>query len=359
MIAFLIFSGSTFGGAERRYARLAAYLSSIGVEITLYCTADAWGVIEQLQIPFPGNRVKVIDNRSTGHKLRDKLNRALGLLCFFSAIRRTKPGRVFLAMNPGLIASVYGLLSSWLPTYAVAMVDSTVEEKPENTLIRRLQFRLSVLNAGAVDCLSEAIKRLAISKLNGRELTQLHVAPCSFTDLNKVQTAAERDIDVLFLGRFANGKGLDLLQDAVPMIASPDPVIHVCGSGPLRPNVPVAHVYHSTDSFATMARAKVFLSIQRNENYPSQSLLEAMGSSCAIIATDVGETRRLLDDTCAVLVPPDPRAIALAITDLLHDEARRAKLGAAACHRVHSAHSVGRYAEYFLLYICPKVKSRS
>jgi glycosyltransferase involved in cell wall biosynthesis len=96
-----------------------------------------------------------------------------------------------------------------------------------------------------------------------------------------------------------------------------------------------------------LARTKIFVSLQRYENYPSQSLLEAMASGCAVIATDVGDTRLLLDESCALLIPRDADALAAAIRSLLDDGPRRAALGEAARARVLKDHTVERFAVYF------------
>lgn len=42
--------------------------------------------------------------------------------------------------------------------------------------------------------------------------------------------------------------------------------------------------------------AYIFLSLQIYDNYPSQSLIEAMAFGCTIIATDVGETRKMINE---------------------------------------------------------------
>ena len=97
-----------------------------------------------------------------------------------------------------------------------------------------------------------------------------------------------------------------------------------------------------------MAQTKIFLSLQKTNNYPSQSLLEAMASGCAIIATDVGETRRLLDETRSILIPYDAVYLKSAIEKLMNDQALRLQLGKAARVHVTKTQTVERYAEYFL-----------
>jgi len=73
----------------------------------------------------------------------------------------------------------------------------------------------------------------------------------------------------------------------------------------------------------------------------SVSLLEAMAMERPVVATAVGGTPEIIQDSGAgLLVPPrDTQALAEAITSLLRDPQRRARLGAAARERVREAFS--------------------
>ncbi|MBK7498974.1 MAG: glycosyltransferase family 4 protein [Ignavibacteriales bacterium] len=51
-----------------------------------------------------------------------------------------------------------------------------------------------------------------------------------------------------------------------------------------------------SDTAKYLSKCKIFISIQNDNNYPSQSLLEAMACENAIIASDVGETRKLVSE---------------------------------------------------------------
>ncbi len=61
-------------------------------------------------------------------------------------------------------------------------------------------------------------------------------------------------------------------------------------------------------------------------------LVEAMSAGTAVVASDLSAFRRVLEEgECGVLVPvEDPHALALAVSDLLEDEERRARIGIAA-----------------------------
>ena len=98
----------------------------------------------------------------------------------------------------------------------------------------------------------------------------------------------------------------------------------------------------------TLSKALVFLSLQERNNYPSQALLEAMACGCAVIATDVGETRRLVDDDVGFLVDKDAKSIAAKIKYLLENPCIAEKMGRKARQRVIQDHTIEKYCEYLI-----------
>ena len=86
-----------------------------------------------------------------------------------------------------------------------------------------------------------------------------------------------------------------------------------------------------------LSRAAIFCLPSHWEGLPL-SLLEAMASGTAPVATSVGEIPRMLDDGRAgILVPPhDPSGLGAALGGLIADGVERAELGAHARHRVEA-----------------------
>jgi glycosyltransferase involved in cell wall biosynthesis len=101
----------------------------------------------------------------------------------------------------------------------------------------------------------------------------------------------------------------------------------------------------SNELVGALADAQVFLSLQNFDNYPSQSLIEAMANGCNIIATDVGETRVLVDEGGGnYLIPVDEDALFVALGKAFGSTPMWNKNNA---EKILAEHSVGRYAEYF------------
>lgn len=344
-LAVLIWSGSTFGGAERRFARLAYYLENNfeGVNVTIYCPQ-----ITLIPLGMVGIDLRKIKILSIAPSKRNiffyKIESVVSILKFILCVRRVKYDNLFIASNPGLISYIITRFSAILPRISVGMVDPFFSEY--STWLDRYFVNRTLRRVSSVDCLSYGVKEAFMRCISTSDMEKICVAPCSFTDYSQVEESQVRDIDVVLLGRFAHGKGHELLERISDQLAGLS--IHVCGSGPVKPNIPAALIYESQHSFNLLSRAKISLSLQKFDNYPSQVVLESMASSCAIIATDTGETRKLLDGTCAILIPYDHEALIEAIKYLLSNPDRCTLLGKSAKEKVLSEHTIERYSRYFI-----------
>lgn len=137
----------------------------------------------------------------------------------------------------------------------------------------------------------------------------------------------------------------------------------IAGDGPLRKeiaerathlddNIRVSLLGWHRDVSQLLKAADVLIIASRYEQM-SNALLEAMACGLAVIATDVGDSARVLDHGhCGALVPPcDTRAMARAIARVAHDPTLRLQLGQAARTRVVDNYgiedSVERYTQSY------------
>jgi glycosyltransferase involved in cell wall biosynthesis len=97
------------------------------------------------------------------------------------------------------------------------------------------------------------------------------------------------------------------------------------------------------DAGELMTMLDVFVMSSLWEAMP-MALLEAMAMSRAIVVTDVGDNRQIVDGgQCGILVPPgDPAALATAISRLVADPHLRCSLGEAARSQLHERYTVDR-----------------
>jgi glycosyltransferase involved in cell wall biosynthesis len=272
------------------------------------------------------------------------LFRFLDLIILIKYIISLDVDHVHLCINPSLTTLAFSLFSRFIPPFSFSMADTTFEVK--RRCLNGFYAHFSSKSAKSIDCLSGQTANIIRKYIRRKDVHKIHIAPCSFTDLSKSKTSDVRDIDVIYISRLVEGKGLELLDQIYGDISNIN--LYVCGFGPVKPMIPEEKIIQINESFDLLSRSKIFLSIQKWNNYPYQTLLEAMSCECAIIATDVGETRKIVDDECAVLIPYDASALRDAIFFLLSNPARVRELGKNARKRLLREHTIERYMEYFL-----------
>ncbi len=140
---------------------------------------------------------------------------------------------------------------------------------------------------------------------------------------------------VLCLSRLIESKGLSFLIEAIPEILEKVDV-HFIFAGPGKKpilNMPngkytfLGYVSHEQTPYL-YALSDIFILPSLCENFP-MSILEAMASECAVIATDVGGVPEMIDHNVnGVLIPPkDSESIAKATVNLIQDNNLRRNLG--------------------------------
>ncbi len=149
------------------------------------------------------------------------------------------------------------------------------------------------------------------------------------------------------LGRLSQEKGVANFLGAAELDASArgtgaaPATWAIAGSGPLEPAVQASglaslrYVGFLEDALPYLSALDVYVQPSFTEGL-SISLLEAMRFGLPIVATAVGATREAVRDGVeAILVKPDPRALADAVSALRADTGLRARLGSAARARFY------------------------
>lgn len=342
-VAFVIWAGEAFGGMERRYVRLANHLAQENQsgEVLLLARGVAKPSIKKLLADNPA--VKILTYGSGSSKKLGVLGALFDVAALGFSIFRLRKYHIHVCLNPGYVTSFVGILLVFKRRKSASMVDLTFGFRMHR--IKRAHAILATKLFARIDCLSPETKRILEEATDKTDDTRNKVAPCSFTDFSQIEISKHRDIDILMLARFVEYKGYDLIEKIKDDIKFRN--VHLCGFGPRPMSFEGFAVYETNRPLSILGRTKIFLSLQATNNYPSQSVLEAMASECAIIATDVGETRQFLDDDCSILIPSDAIALREAITKLMSDDDLRHRLGQMAKQRVLNEHTVERYAQYF------------
>lgn len=367
-VALFVWGDLPLGGAERRFFRLFNYLQNNGHNVRLYTSDEGAAACRSLDICLDRKNVHVFPRLQES---KYRLIRYLSLIRLtFSLVKQVRADGIrhlHFGENPGALSFLYALVSQYACSFSVSLVDSLKDYQRTNR--EKLFAAITAKFSDHIDCLSDQIKADLCLFLGKSHESKCLVSPCSFTEQKALETASKRDIDIAFIGRMIQKKGHLLLKNALVELGRANCsglIIHVCGSGLLEQQIrqefeaiknQVVHIHYENNPFQILLRTKVYVALQEIENYPSQSLLEAMTCGCAIVATDVGLTRLLLDDSCAILIPSEPVALAEALLRLLDNEALRCELGQNAEKVVTSKHTIEAFAEYFITDLCG-MKSR-
>ncbi|SDF72840.1 glycosyltransferase family 4 protein [Sporolituus thermophilus] len=165
---------------------------------------------------------------------------------------------------------------------------------------------------------------------------------------------------ILYASRLIDRKGFDILLKAWPYIASQASDVHlaVVGGGKgkavaaLRAtaqqvgNHTITYVGEVTNTAPYLQAADIFLFPSRKEGLPN-ALIEAMGCGCACIASAIGGCADLIvPDVTGVLIPVgNYHALANQVLDLLGDDSRRDRLGAAASQYIRKNYDIRNVAD--------------
>lgn len=174
-----------------------------------------------------------------------------------------------------------------------------------------------------------------------------YVTVYSGIDLDRfrgAEPAADLDderLRIAMIGRVVEGKGFEVLLDAVERLRRDDVAVTIVGEGPLRGELEEEIVERGLDDVvsslgfredvpAVLAATDVFVLPSYREGTP-RVITEAMASGLPVVASDVGGVpEQVVDGENGYLIPPgDAAALVDRIERLLEDPDRRAEFGAA------------------------------
>ncbi|HVG96693.1 MAG TPA: glycosyltransferase family 4 protein [Chloroflexota bacterium] len=362
----LIMLARHVSGAEHQTLALARYL---GLErrVTLLANDELAGLlagdpflrrysaglaVQRLGPAFPEPPARSLRGALSRGRLYLRLQQALG-----RALRALRPDVVHLVLAPTFFA--YAPHFRRLP-YPVVL-----------TLAGEMRYVRHFYGAGKRLAVRHAAARAdALVVCSADEMVNLAaVAPRAvsratlidnFTDVARFAPAAQKAPLVAFAARLHPEKGALLFVEAAARVRATHPAARFALMGRGEEDAAVAARLsalglrdavrrdYATDLAPLFARASVFVSCQRHENLGSSSLLEAMASGDAVVATDVGQTWRIVDERVGRRVAPSPEALAAAIGAMLDDPQGTAVLGAAARERVLAGYGPGPYVARLL-----------
>lgn len=145
---------------------------------------------------------------------------------------------------------------------------------------------------------------------------KISITPGTFTDLEIFMPQEKENLILFAAARLTKEKNPEMLVDAAILcqeeLRTYNYRIIIIGKDYEEKSLREKIIEHNLSDIVIMKGyckssnyfpiAKVFTSLQRDENYPSQSIAEAYASGCYVIATNVGETRRIINKQSSSLI---------------------------------------------------------
>ena len=329
------------GGAENAVVHIAQGLDRSRFDVTLCCTRERGVLAEQLA----GSGVDVRLAAPPTHRQRYFTPYYLA-----RELKRLGADVVHTHGTPSLLhvgpLAMLGRAPAWVHTYHFGNYPL-----PSRRMMAGERFfsRFATALVAVADVQRTSIEQH--HKLTGVRTIVNGVTANTFVDRPEVRarTRAELGIgaDEILVGGIAvlsRQKGITYLLQAVPELLRRQPRVRVLVAGggpllaPLREEAQALGVADRViftgwrqDNLELLTALDVFVMPSLWEAMPL-ALLEAMAARRAIVVTDVGDNRRVVDDgRCGVVVPAgDPAALAAAIDRLLGDPLAAAAMAARA-----------------------------
>lgn len=220
-----------------------------------------------------------------------------------------------------------------------------------------------------IDFLSPFILEGVKSRNYLPEKQKYSITACSFIDFEKCIRSEKPVPEFVFSGRLEEDKNPELFVNAAIHLSESHPQIkfHILGKGRLseqiqstikssKANNVIYHGYLSNPC-EFFAKTTVFVSLQKENNYPSQSVLEAMACGNAIIASDVGDTRLFINEDNGWLINNIQKELESAMLYCIQNHQEVLKKGKFAETFVKEHFNIEKAAEYYYSLLNPEVNA--
>lgn len=297
-IACYFVGRSHFGGVERRIGRIMNRIATMGIDVTFVFTLyEPFETICEAYkaVIGEGYNIKMV-GFSNGF---DVLN----------YVRKTKFDCVFYA-GSGKAMFPFLLGSCFARSYRVLLQVST---RPSVGIFKskwsKLLFQIVAYLSNQIDCLYPSTVERFKSIFPNKIVT---ATPCPFTDLTRF-SPQKKEKRIAFVSRWTPVKNVELFVESMLEIEHELFInkyqVLLCGESidgeiekdvdrilekSKHPEIYIRPGYVKPEDI--LPQTEIFFSLQDINNYPSQSLLEALACGCYVIASDEGDTKLLVKE---------------------------------------------------------------
>jgi glycosyltransferase involved in cell wall biosynthesis len=282
----------------------------------------------------------------------EKYRNELDIKILYGVFSGVMPLAFYFDQKPKGVGIIFSDMDSWF---------SDVHPDMKTLWYRKYySFNYTLENCDFVDFLSPYILD-GVKKIGVKIKEDLvSVAPCSFSDYTKCSAGEKRGIEIVFCARLEPNKNPIMYLEAAKEIlkTNPDIKFHILGEGGLVNEIKTFIEFNKLTKKINFSfhknppdilrKTRIFVSLQTNTNYPSQSILEAMACENAIIATDVGDTYLFINKKNGILIKPDLNELVSTLKILINNIELTNSLGVNGREFVLKNHTINKYADYFL-----------
>jgi glycosyltransferase involved in cell wall biosynthesis len=400
-------SGILFGGAQKRFTNLFQYLyNTYPGSIYYFVSKELFQQIEQLFPDFKFENVIVLKNlelnffflnyfRTNKKKVskvvlseianqdlignsKDSLvrtvikhlkNRIKQYYIFMQieTVRRKKNIKVFLGVFNGILP-LYFYLNKKQRSTGIIFSDmdswfSNINNPQENAWHKKyISFNYGLEKSDIIDFLSPYILSGILKRGIVLKKESINITTCSFSDYSKCIPGNKKEFIVSFAGRLFPDKNPVMFLEAAKIINKKFPYVkfYLMGDGESYLQKEIIEFIRLNNLSQSLffgfhpnppeifSESTIFVSIQTTNNYPSQSVLEAMACGNAIIASDVGDTRMFINEDVGLLISLDLDSLVNALLILINDKELAITLGKNARDFVLKNHTIERCSNYYI-----------
>ncbi len=396
----VVFNNGAFGGAARRYTNLFIHLNNLYYgKFFYFVNSHLYNQIIEIFPKIDASNIKIIesgdlstlagsehydsprlykdaspdpyeiDNRTSlirkiywyyknkykQHALFKKIEQfrnELDIKVFCGVFSGVLPLAFYLNSKKPRAGIIFSDMDSWF---------SEIHSDMKKLWYRRYySFNYVLENCDMVDFLSpyilEGVKKLGVKIKDECD----SVSPCSFANYSECGYGEKKNPEIAFCSRLEPDKNPMMFLEAAKEILKKHPEVkfHLMGEGSLVKEIKnfidnnnlggnIGFQFHKNPP-AVFKETSVFVSLQKNTNYPSQSVLEAMACGNAVIASDTGDTRLFISSSNGVLINLSVNELVNAMERLLSNLTLVKNLGSNARSDVLKNHTVEKYTSYFI-----------
>lgn len=290
------------GGAERRINYIFSNIKNDGLEVEQVFVLDKnrESVLRLLDV-YLNKSAKITIVESYYKLFRYLVKNKFDMVCYVDCIIQTVP-----AIVGAMVAKSERMMIIESSNRAYGVYKRGAKE--------RIMMNWNCKRSNYLDTLYPSSKKL-LEKKYGKHC-KITVTPCTLPRIERYTKRVEKEKVILFAGRLNENKNPELFIKAAVECAeemrNKGFCCWVCGDGPLREQMraivdesgcsDVIDMKGYVNMEDTTPYCKVFCSLQHTENYPSQSLLEAITSGCYCICTNPGDTGVIIREDFGILI---------------------------------------------------------